>query len=288
MRLGKVFLAARGDGRDPGAPVRLEEALRRAIVDARAAWPSVTVDEEDFVRHLAVKIGRDEDPATVLSRMHVIDVYLACACMRGDARALALFEEHFVSPVAAQLARRPAFGGFDDEAKQLLRTRLLVADNAPPRIGEYNGSGSLRGWLYIAASRLALNLRRSEDALAESDLADDLGDAGVDPEIEYLKRRYGAEVEDALRASVSTLPARDANLLGLHYLDGLPSEAIAPMYGVSPRTVYRWVVEARQRVVDQLRRNLSERLALSEAELDSLFAFVRSRVVLTMRRYLER
>jgi len=220
---------------------------------------------------------------------HAADLYLACACLRGDERALAQFEEHFLSSLTGQLARRRALRDFDDEAMQLLRVRLLVRDGeSPPRLAGYQGKGPLRVWLFTAATRLALNLKRSGSPPQADTSVDELGAAGADPEMRYLKARYGAQVEEALCLALEALPQREANLLGLHFLEGLPSVAIARMYGVTRRAVHKWLLQARERVMNDVRTTLAGRLGLSPSELDSVIALAHSQIDVTLRRHLGR
>ena len=61
--------------------------LDKVVEDARRSWPDIALDEQVF-RTFVTEKGGD------LSRLHAADLYLACACSRGDAHAIARFEEH--------------------------------------------------------------------------------------------------------------------------------------------------------------------------------------------------
>src|SRR5689334_13258114 len=71
--------------------------LAEIVAQARAAWPMVELATEHFVEHLAARLGDADDPELALRAMHTSDLYLACACMRGDAGAVAAFEAHCLS-----------------------------------------------------------------------------------------------------------------------------------------------------------------------------------------------
>ncbi|HEU4539332.1 MAG TPA: hypothetical protein VFS00_34665, partial [Polyangiaceae bacterium] len=83
------FAAARPDLE---APAELGSALRSALAAARAAWPDLDVPAGPFVRFVAGKLPRGEPPARSLAALRTTDLYLACACCLGDARAFAHFE----------------------------------------------------------------------------------------------------------------------------------------------------------------------------------------------------
>ncbi len=276
VKNGKEALAA-----DP----RLEERLGELLGAARVAWPDVALDDDTFLQHLAERLPEEGDAVAALGAVHGPDLFLACACLGGDPRALAAFDRHFLSEVASFLGRADALAGFTDEVKQALRTRLLLTDgDILPRIGRYNGRGPLGGWLRMVATRVAVDLRR-ERASEDSPIADAelLPSAAPDPELDYLKTRYRHELEEAFRATLAGLAARDSNILRLHFLDGLPAEAIGVMYKVSGRTVQRWLADLREQILARTRELLTEKLRVSTAELDSLMVLVQSQVQLNMR-----
>jgi RNA polymerase sigma-70 factor (ECF subfamily) len=58
------------------------------------------------------------------------------------------------------------------------------------------------------------------------------------------------------------------------------------MYGVSSRTVQRWLVDLRETVRTSTREGLRARLALSPSELDSLLGLVDSQLQVSLYRVL--
>jgi RNA polymerase sigma-70 factor (ECF subfamily) len=285
MRLTELCLSRAG-----AAAVRLREAADlelelRVLLDAgRAAWPGVDLPDEAFVLALAEGLADSHDPLAAVRAVRAPELYLACACARGDARALAVFDERYLTPVSARLAGRRAGSDFSDDVRQHVRTRLLVADgDRPPRITSYRGRGSLEGWLAAAMARVAFDLKRAqrdEDSL--DDVVRRIGSLEVDPELGYLKNRYGREMEAALRAALSTLSARDTNLVKLYFIDGVTGDVLARMHRVTRRTIHRWLDDIRARVMDRTRQALGERLHVSATEFDSIFALVRSQIVVTL------
>jgi RNA polymerase sigma-70 factor (ECF subfamily) len=141
----------------------------------------------------------------------------------------------------------------------------------------------------VAAARLAIDLRRARKADEGSVAAEGpIRAPADDPEIELLKHRYRPELETAFRATLAALPDRDANVLRLHYLDGLTSEKIAAIYGKHPRTVKHWLADARRSILRDTRRLLSERLQLSASQLDAVFGLVQSQLDVSLHLLLRR
>ncbi len=121
----------------------LEALLHQHVEAARAAWPTLQLTSESFVRHLPA--GKAEE---VLRLIHGADLYLACACGTGERAALLAFEQHLLRDIPGQLgALSPSMV---EEVMQLLRERLLVgSEQAPPKNGSYGGRGPLLTWVGI-------------------------------------------------------------------------------------------------------------------------------------------
>src|SRR5215475_13564430 len=116
------------------------------IKAARAAWPTVSIPARAFSDWLAAHGGS-----------HLSDLYLACACLQGNAAAIEQLEGAFLSQVGGFLAGIDPRPEFADEVRQALREHLLVGRVA---LADYSGKGPLRQWLRVTAQRIALNLRR--------------------------------------------------------------------------------------------------------------------------------
>lgn len=271
-----------------GEPVSLpivltDDTLQQVLASARATWPLVMVDDQTFLQFLIERIphegGRDES----LRALHTSDLYLVCGCLHGDLHALAAVESQYLSQLGASVAASDAGSGFMDELKQSLRERVLVArHDEPPRIASYSGRGPLAGWLRMVAARLAIDLRKKQKGQVATADADSLAVPVVDLELQYLKERYRAEFESAIQSAFRELPARERALLRLHSVDGVALSSIATMYGVSQRTVQRWIAAAHVAIKAGVRRTLVAKFALTEGELDSLLGLVISQLSVTL------
>lgn len=249
------------DGDDSGQAARA----------ARAAWPTVELDDDQFRRALA-----ERAPAAA----HASDLYLALACARGVPGAADAFEQHFMTQVPGFLARLRPSPEFVDEVRQLLREKLLTG--AAPRLAEYAGRGPLAAWLRVAALRTAVDLQRARHGAREHELDPTRLAAGGDGELAYLKGRYGAEIKASFAAALRTLSSEQRNLLRLHLVDALTLEEIATMFRVNRSTILRRIDRARHELFELAQHDLQARLGIPTGEFASLVQLVRSRLDLSL------
>ena len=262
-----------------------EEALRSAIDAARSAWPGVDVPDAVFVAWLAERLGDDPAIEPALARVKVSDLYLACGCALGDERALAAFEGLLDEVDVAWARTRPPISV--DEARQQLRTRLLVADDGTPRIALYRAEGDLRAWVRVAATRHLLNVAtRARDLPAGDSGLRDVAAAIDDPELAYFKQRHGHELKRAFEHAVAALSPRERELLRDSVCERLTVDAIGEKLGVHRATAARWVAAAREALQSNVRRALHDALGASEAELESMLRVVGGEVDLSVSRIL--
>jgi RNA polymerase sigma-70 factor (ECF subfamily) len=271
-----------------GPSAQLESALAEAVNSARARWPELPTSPTDFVRYLAERISTRETPAAALDALHTDDLYLACACVQGHAAALTAFERYILAEVPAFLARVPATTELVDEVRQSLREALLVAPaGAMPKLAGYSGKGALGAWVRVVAVRTALASRRAgERRPSEGSEGLDALLPGGDPEITYLRQRYGSALSEAFREALGALGAKERNILRLHIVDKLNIDRIGALYGVHRATVARWLKGYQEQLLARTREALRGRLGASDAELDSIVRLARSDLDVSVRRCL--
>jgi RNA polymerase sigma-70 factor (ECF subfamily) len=246
----------------------VSDQIRRFVEAGRLAWPSVGVSPQVLARHLAHLQSRD-GKSLAERYERAADLYLACGCAERHARALAAFDAHFLAKVDRFVARFDVSPQFAAEVRQELRVRLLVSEpGAHPRIAEYSGRGPLGAWVRMAAVRLAIDLKRALHPPLEGPLPD--GARRNNPEVQLVKNRYAAAYQSALREAWHGLSVRARRLLCLHYLDGRNLEEVGTIHRVARATAYRWIVAARENVLDDMLRILRERFQLSRAEFESI------------------
>jgi RNA polymerase sigma-70 factor (ECF subfamily) len=266
----------------------LDATVRRHLDGARAAYPDVRVDDDRFLAHLARCLPAEET-ADALATLHGADLYLALACGLGDPRAIAELEKRFIAEVPDSLTRL-AQKVQPDEVVQVLRAKLLVAEQgATPKILDYSGRGPLGGWLRVAAIRTALDLTRrgaNERPSAGDDALLEVPASIEDPELEHIRARHRADFKSAFEAALRSLSKEDRNILRLHLVDSLNIDEIGTIFQVHRATAARWIARCREKVHDETRRILLERLRIGDTELTSILGIVRSQLDLSINRLL--
>lgn len=216
------------------------------------------------------------------------DFELAQGCARGDAEALARFEREFGPDLDRAVNKSPTLGVSEDEFRQLVRERLFVGTpERAPRIASYSGSGPLRSWVRVTATRLVVDLARkrpAEVARSDEELARRLPPA-QDAELTHLRRAYGQMVPDAFDAALRGLTPRQRNLLRQRFLHELTVERMAAMYDVHRSTMFEWLGRARSDLVAGVRGALGERVP--GHALESVVALLGSELDVSVRRMLD-
>ncbi len=253
----------------------LAETLTALISSARAAWPSLALEEAVFVAHLGARLPAPARAA--LEAVQAEDLYLACACATGVPQALMLFETHVLPRADPVIRRCEPSDAFLDEVRQQLRQKLFLD---PPRIAEFTGQGSLVAWLRTVAARTALNTLRPDarHERAELDELEALPLAGPDPELALLRGRHRSTFRAAFQTALAELPMRERTALKLNALDGVSLEKIGAMYGVDKSSVSRWLSHAHTQLLDGTRAALRVRLSLQSDEVESLMNALQSQL----------
>lgn len=254
-----------------------------ALRSARGAWPAIDLPPEHFASW-----AEDRRRHGGALPDHLADLYLACAAAAGHPAALRILDDRVLSRIDPAVRRVDSAPAFVDEVRQALRVRLFVGEaGAPPRIAEYQARGPLLSWVRVAATRIALNLKRAErPADPAEDVLGELPAGEVDPEVRHLKTLYRAELAGALRAAVAALSERQRAVLRLHYLEGLRLAQIAALYQVHESTASRWVSGALEAVAADARQRLVAQLSLSASSINSLARLVQSNLDISIGRLL--
>jgi RNA polymerase sigma-70 factor (ECF subfamily) len=277
--LARLFLEVSGGGAEDLA--RLEADLTAFILAGKQAWPGVRVADEKLVRHLAQRAG--EGSATALADLHAGDLYLAVACLEGDRAALSAFEKEFLARVPGVVRRIAKSDSAVDELAQ--QVRVLVLAGEPARLGQYSGRGPLHGWVRAVALNAALMAQRpkKENVHNSRDLSDraELLGSGLDPEADLARQRHQAQFQQALDGALATLTARERNLLRAYFIDEMSIDQLGARFRVHRATAARWLHAARERLLEETRRRVSQLVALTPSEFDSLAALIKSQLTLS-------
>ena len=258
----------------------LEERLEDLLADARAVWPELAVDDLAFLRHVA---SHTPDIAS-LDRVHADELLLAFGCACGVDAALRTFDRVHGAEMRV-LAERLLPAALAQEVVQTLEQQLLVATaDRPPGIAQFSGQGKMRGWLRVITVREAVRVRKKKGLEPTIDDAlEAVGAEGDDPELRYMKALYKTEFREAFTLALGNLTGRERTLLRYTVIDGLNVDRVGAIYRVHRATAARWVAHARERLVVETRRELTERLAVGGPEQDSILRLIRSDLDLSIR-----
>ncbi|HEY5920978.1 MAG TPA: hypothetical protein VIV11_04875 [Kofleriaceae bacterium] len=260
------------------------DQLATLVDEAAATWPGVTVDKADVIAAFQAKLAGDDPPP--LTAAGVNELYLALACARGDAAAIASFERVYLDVVQVAVASMRLPAATVEDVRATVRDKLLITEgDRPPRVIDYAGRGRLRGLIQVTATRTAIDRIRLEDREAELPADHQLAGAG-DIELSLIKAQYREAFVAGFTVAVAALERRDRNLLRLHLLGGVTLEQLAQMYGVHRATVVRWLAAARSALFDATRAHVANTIGAPADELDQMFDLVRSRVELSVERLL--
>jgi RNA polymerase sigma-70 factor (ECF subfamily) len=256
-----------------------------ALCDAaRRRWPDIEVSREHFHAFLAARAGGIER----VGALRVDDLYLACACLEGVPAALPAFEALLTE--VADCLRHLTAGSEDllEEAKQATRQLLLPRADRQPALASYTGRGNLGGWLRVALGREIVRLQRAGAAVTRLDSGElrKLADDDDDPETAYLKTHYQREFKEAFAAAVVALEPAERRLLRYAVIERLSIDDIATLERVHRATAARQVARARQRLAEETRRILRERLRLEAGQLQSVLALIESQLEVSVQRLL--
>jgi RNA polymerase sigma-70 factor, ECF subfamily len=276
-------------GTAPGYEPPDEAALQEYAAAARNRWPDFGTEDVEFIRYAA---ARAQD-GKLQPAVHAADLMLAHACSRGMPSAIEAFHRVYGPVMDRVLSHRQASADIADDTRQIVSERLLVGD-APrgvgPKIADYRGSGPLKSWVASTAATTLMALRRASSRRREQAEESDQGASPLkvrlDPELEYLKDRYKAEVEQAIVHSLDQLSDRDRTLLRLHLGERLSIDVLGSMYSVNRATAARWLAAARRSLLEGARERLRSQLRLSNSECDSIVALVQSRLDISIVRRL--
>lgn len=241
---------------------------------AVARWPHVGADRETFGRYCdrVVEVRRG-----VEVRAHGVDLYLCCACAKGDRVAMEILAREGAIVAACAIRRVNHDPEFVRETLQEFWDELLLGEH--PKIGRYAGRGPLRAWLRVVATRTAIDRCRVRriDAARHVELLDELATDERDPEAQLFKRRFAAPFAEALRGAVAELSVKDRTLLRLNVEERCSIDDLGRAYGVHRATAARWLETARRRVFESVRLRLSlGARTMTERELESVARLVRS------------
>jgi RNA polymerase sigma-70 factor (ECF subfamily) len=261
------------------SPERAEAALRDFLTSAQKSWPDFDLSISRFVSYAMERLPQNQPLDEALAGLFVADLYLACACVEQNPRALAAFDRDYLNEVHYAIARMPPTKASTDDLKQSVREKLFVGSgDAAPHIVEYKGRGDLRSFVRVIIVRLLIDLVRAERA-QKREVTRNLLQREVElanPETEYFRKHYAAEFSAAFAEALQLLTPVERNLLRQQFVHRLTLEELSALYGVHRATAARWLQQVRRRLIDNTRNRLMGRLQVSASEFLSIARAIKS------------
>ena len=268
----------------------IRSELTRLAAEGRAAFPGVTNDADAFDAWALGRVPDDEVPLSYLQGVSGPELWLAFACARGAAEALAAFERDYFSEIRTGLSRLAPDPALLDDVTQQVRIQLFIPrDDGPPRIAEVVGRGSLRALIRVIALRAGISFLRKHGREVAVAGVEDLLDVPLGaepPELVHMKAHHRAEFRRSLQEAIDALTARQRNLLRMHFIQRVTLHQLATSYGVDRATVTRWIAQARRDLYRHTRKDLQARLRLDPAELTSFIRVIESGFDVSVQRML--
>ncbi|HEU0029222.1 MAG TPA: hypothetical protein VFQ53_01230 [Kofleriaceae bacterium] len=223
-------------------------------------------------------LAADVEPAH-LAGSHRDDLVLAWACVAGSDAALATLDREALAPAGIH-ARSSGFAPpLVDDALQLARMRLVLADgDRPPILNSYRGRGPLGGFVRTVVLRIAIDLQRRDRETPDEHIEDVLAGSHPDPELDYMREQYAGVLRAALKTAWLALAPHDRFILGLQLHEKLDLEAIAKLYNVHRATAYRRAATARASLIALARDAIRTQLDVGDTTVDSILRIVTTSV----------
>ena len=255
------------------------ERLRRAYETGRREYGDLPLAFETFAervlgQHDSRQRRTGAEPTSgrlheTLSRSHVADSFLAIACEEAVDGAWRVLEERYGRRLE-QLARQA--GASHGEATEIAR-ELPGELCSPPgqgqartRLGTYDGTGSLLGWLKVILVRRVVDRRRTprpesldtggaEHAASTEELRTKWS-PGADPAEAAMEAELEERGRAAMESAWHTLTAQETVAVLAKYRDGLSQREITRLLGVGDSRVSRILDRATRRIGKAIRQRL--------------------------------
>jgi RNA polymerase sigma-70 factor (ECF subfamily) len=262
-----------------------EAMLLDIVSSAQRAYPTFSLPPDAFVAYLLERIPAGVSWPLALRQMHSSDLYLACACARGDVSAFAAFDDRCLRHLDRVLGTMGIDADVSADVKQDIRHLVLVGDGRRAKILDFSGRGDLRGWVRVMAVRQALRRRghaQREVPMEDDELLQRIA-ASSDPALDHVKEIYRQEFQRAFRGALQALPDRERTLLRQAYIDGLTVDALGNLYRVHRATAARLLARARGLLLESTRAQMMSQLDVQPQELDSIMRLIWSQIEISLR-----
>jgi len=286
----------------------IQSVVQKRHCEAQQAFPNVRLDLQAFMQKVVAVLGKHlpqplNDAEFNLARTRFLEnlkweeLFLTTACASGDEAAWKLFHSryHAVIQKAARYCSENS-----SEAQEL--SDSLISDLFIPistvsgenrnKIGQYDGLGSLEGWIKVVVSRLAIDqIRRSQRQVSLEELEADptvlRGDgpeSGSGNEIDLPKA--SKMFITSLNHALEQLSSQEKLILNLYYLRDLSLKEIGRMLRTHESTVSRTMDRLKKQLRKSVERHLREHFQVRAAEVSQLIEMAHLEVDVDLKRIL--
>jgi RNA polymerase sigma-70 factor, ECF subfamily len=248
------------------------------------------VSPADFSEQVLARLAPSDPGWHVVEALELEDLVLAYACRRCDPSAMLAFERDCGGEFEAVVRKLRLDSAREADLRQLLWQRLFVGTDGPPKIQEYRGTGPLRHWFRVLATRFLLNEQRrsKREQLVLGSEYEELGIAtAFDPELALLESSFRQQFRQALKAALRDLRPDQRNALRCHYLLAMTIDQMAEVFGVHRATAARRVVQAREKLLCHTRDRLRLVVGGDSEEIDSVIHRAQGQSSFSIARLLE-
>jgi RNA polymerase sigma-70 factor, ECF subfamily len=254
--------------------------IEQAYTEARSIHGDLLLSFDEYRLQIHAILERYDEQAGkhaesqtfLVSRLHLIDLYLACACARANEEAWKRFSRLYHKSIleAAFVICRDRCQA-DELAWSVMGHLFLPDAKGLPRINSYNGLSSLMSWLRTVISHKALDEHRLQSRYAKG--LDELSDMVDETGIRKAQRRvrtsiYASLITAVFREVPQVLSEREKLILLLRYKDKMKMCDIAKMIGTSPPNLTYHLKHAQKKIKREVVTVLRRQHKLSQAAVE--------------------
>jgi len=272
------------------APLRL--AVEKRHRQIQETFQDIRLDLDYFLQKVAAVMGKrfpqqasrsqlDGARTEFLDALKWEELFLTTACASGDGAAWKAFHlrYHAVIQKAARYCTENS-----SEAQELSESMMsdlfLPASKSSgqriSKIGQYDGIGSLEGWIKVVVSRMAIDqIRRSQKQVSLEEIetkqqsrierSPDAG-SGVGTDVARASQMFQTSLNHALKQ----LDAQEKLILSLYYLKGVNLKEIGKLLRVHESTVSRTLDRVKRQLRKSVEKHLRDHFRVKAVEVPQL------------------
>lgn len=238
----------------------------QCTVDAHQEYCIAASELLRYIATLDVALQPDEEQIASVRNRHFDDLLFAMACLQHNDSAIRLLTRDLIPRACAALDRRGL--AFEDDLRAQLSHDLLFADN--PLLQSYYGKGRLLGWLKVIIKRRAQKLVAQAPATVDDETQLVNAVAGTqNDQHRYMVSEVKEIFREALRHTITHLPAADRLLLRQYFVDQLTIDKLAALYGQHRTTYARRISRMIEDIRVAIRNSITDNANISSVEYES-------------------